>query len=98
MADLSKRLAENINGDFFVDSTCIDCDACRQIAPASFADHGGASSVYKQPSSDEETRLALKALIACPVGSIGTTQKHDLRPVIASYPAQMSDNVYFCGF
>jgi len=36
MANLEKRLPENAPGDFFVDSTCIDCDACRQIAPAVF--------------------------------------------------------------
>ena len=38
MANLEKRLPENVPGDFFVDSTCIDCDACRQIAPAVFGD------------------------------------------------------------
>ena len=34
MANVKKRVRENVPGDFFVDSTCIDCDACRQIAPA----------------------------------------------------------------
>ena len=34
MANPKKRVPENVPGDFFVDSTCIDCDACRQIAPA----------------------------------------------------------------
>src|SRR5207302_10275872 len=32
MANPKKRVPENVAGDFFVDSTCIDCDACRQIA------------------------------------------------------------------
>ena len=32
MANPKKRVPENVPGDFFVDSTCIDCDACRQIA------------------------------------------------------------------
>src|SRR5258708_37881214 len=36
MAQIAQRLPENVQGEFFVDSTCIDCDACRQIAPASF--------------------------------------------------------------
>ncbi|MDQ3651793.1 MAG: ferredoxin, partial [Acidobacteriota bacterium] len=40
MADPARRLAENVAGDFFVDGTCIDCDACRQIAPTTFRDHG----------------------------------------------------------
>ncbi len=30
MADPKKRVLENVPGDFFVDSTCIDCDACRK--------------------------------------------------------------------
>ena len=47
MAQLEERLPENVTGEFFVDSSCIDCDACRQIAPASFHDHGGKSSVYR---------------------------------------------------
>ena len=30
MANPKKRVPQNVPGDFFVDSTCIDCDACRQ--------------------------------------------------------------------
>jgi ferredoxin len=29
MANPGRRVPENVPGDFFVDSTCIDCDACR---------------------------------------------------------------------
>ncbi|HZC81910.1 MAG TPA: ferredoxin, partial [Nitrospiraceae bacterium] len=36
MADVAKRLPTNIDGSFFVDSTCINCDTCRQLAPKSF--------------------------------------------------------------
>ena len=31
MADRRKRLAGNVAGPWFVDSSCIDCDACRQL-------------------------------------------------------------------
>ena len=98
MAKLARRLAENVAGDFFVDDTCIDCDACRQIAPATFRDHGEQSSVYRQPETKEETRLALMSLVACPTASIGTTQKHDMRIGIDAFPSKVADNVYFCGF
>ncbi|MCA1626867.1 MAG: ferredoxin, partial [Acidobacteria bacterium] len=74
MADLTQRLPENVAGDFFVDASCIDCDACRQIAPASFRDHGEQSSVYRQPQTDAEIRRALMALVACPTSSIGTAR------------------------
>src|SRR5438132_196596 len=38
MAEIAKRLAANVPGEFFVDSTCIDCGTCRQVAPATFAE------------------------------------------------------------
>ncbi|HEX8494937.1 MAG TPA: MBL fold metallo-hydrolase [Pyrinomonadaceae bacterium] len=98
MANPAQRLSENVAGDFFVDATCIDCDACRQIAPATFRDHGDQSSVYRQPETPEETRLALMSLVACPTGSIGAGRRHDMRVGIEAFPVQVSENVYFCGF
>jgi glyoxylase-like metal-dependent hydrolase (beta-lactamase superfamily II)/ferredoxin len=98
MANLARRLPENIGGDFFVDDTCIDCDACRQIAPTVFRDHGDQSSVFHQPETERETRLALMALVACPTGSIGATRKHNARVGIDAFPTEISENVYFCGF
>ncbi len=98
MAQDSKRLAENVPGDLFVDSTCIDCDACRQIAPQTFRDHGDQSSVYAQPQTAAQWQRALMALVACPTASIGTVEKHDLQPAIKAFPEKIADNVYFCGF
>src|SRR5918997_460526 len=98
MANPARRLAENVGGDFFVDDTCIDCDACRQIAPSTFRDHGEQSSVYHQPETVEETRLALMSLVACPTASIGTTSRHDMRAAIDAFPSLVAENVYFCGF
>lgn len=98
MANLSRRLPENVAGDFFVDETCIDCDACRQIAPSVFRDHGEQSSVYHQPATPAETRQALMSLVACPTASIGTIEKHDARTGIDAFPMQITENVYFCGF
>ena len=72
MADVKKKLSANVAGNFFVDSTCIDCDACRQLAPASFEEVGDYSAVLRQPETDEQTLQAYQALLACPVGSIGT--------------------------
>jgi glyoxylase-like metal-dependent hydrolase (beta-lactamase superfamily II)/ferredoxin len=98
MANPAERLPENVAGDFFVDASCIDCDACRQIAPSIFRDHGDQSSVYRQPATAEETRLALMSLVACPTGSIGTARKRNMRVGIEAFPTLISDNVYFCGF
>ena len=98
MAEISKRLTENVEGDFFVDASCIDCDACRQIAPASFRDHGGQSSVYKQPENPGEQHRAFMALVACPTASIGTKSHRSARQGVEAFPAHVVDDVYFCGF
>src|SRR5919206_2944297 len=98
MASLQQRLPENVPGDFFVDSTCIDCDTCSQLAPAIFRDHGNQCSVYHQPETDDETRLAMMALVSCPTGSIGSLERHDAHLGIDAFPLQLDENVYFCGF
>src|SRR5437870_3130419 len=98
MALPARRLAENVAGDLFVDSSCIDCDACRQIAPQSFRDHGGQSSVYRQPSGEDEWRLAMMALVACPTASIGTLSHRHAREGVDAFPSRVFDNVYFCGY
>src|SRR5437016_1868725 len=98
MANLALRLPENVPGDFFVDSTCIDCDACRQIAPETFSDDKEYSIVHRQPQSGEETRRALMALVACPTASIGTVEHHDAHIGIDAFPQSIAENVYFCGF
>jgi glyoxylase-like metal-dependent hydrolase (beta-lactamase superfamily II)/ferredoxin len=98
MANIELRLPENVPGDFFVDSTCIDCDACRQIAPETFKDEGDFSIVHHQPETADATKRALMALVACPTASIGTTEHHDAHIGIDAFPLLIAENVYFCGF
>jgi len=98
MAQIEHRLAQNSEGEFYVDSSCIDCDACRQIAPAIFRDHGGQSSVQRQPHSPEELQRALMALVACPTASIGTMSRRNARAGVEAFPEQLLADVYFCGF
>src|SRR5262245_9716828 len=64
MANLQKRLPENVPGDFFVDSTCIDCDTCRQLAPQVFAEGDEHAYVHEQPASAAARRAALHALVS----------------------------------
>jgi ferredoxin len=73
MPVLADRKPENILGRFYVDSTCIDCDLCRNTAPDFFrrdAD-SGQSFVYRKPVTTDEIALAQDALAACPTDSIG---------------------------
>jgi ferredoxin len=73
MADAANKYAENVAGKFYVDDQCIDCDLCRETAPANFKrnDDGGHSYVYKQPESPEEDALCKEAMEGCPVEAIG---------------------------
>src|SRR5689334_9393770 len=98
MAQLALKLPGNVEGDFFVDSSCIDCDACRIFAPTVFSDEGDQSSVFHQPESDDERLAAEKALISCPTASIGTSRKHDMRAAVADLPEHVAQDVYRCGY
>jgi glyoxylase-like metal-dependent hydrolase (beta-lactamase superfamily II)/ferredoxin len=98
MANVKLRLEENAPGEFFVDATCIDCDTCRQIAPGTFRDHGGRSSVYRQPQTKDEIRAANMALVACPTGSIGAGRMLEARAGIEAFPHNIAENIFYCGF
>src|SRR5258706_12926214 len=105
MAALAKALGTNAPGEFFVDATCIDCDTCNWVAPASFDDAparagGGAghSRVYRQPRDAPERLRAEMALLACPVGAIGTRGKHDLAAARAAFPERIAAEIFHLGY
>ncbi len=99
MAHIIQRRPENVAGDFYVDSTCIDCDTCRWMAPEIFQDIGDQSAVYHQPTTAEERLRALQALLACPTASIGTvTKPADIQTVQQTFPIPLADTVYHCGY
>ncbi len=99
MAQTSKSRKENVSGAFFVDSSCIDCDTCRWMAPETFKEINDQSAVYKQPETEEQKLQAMQALIACPTASIGCLDKSlDIKNVQASFPILVDENVYHCGY
>jgi len=98
MAQVALALSSNAPGDFFVDSSCIDCDACRVIAPEVFRESGDQSAVWHQPENEEELIAAQRALISCPTASIGSMSKHDMTAALASLPEHIDDGVYRCGY
>jgi ferredoxin len=73
MADKTQKAHENVPGRWYVDATCIDCDLCRETAPANFVrqDAEGYSFVFKQPDDPAEEAACLAALEECPVEAIG---------------------------
>ena len=98
MAQIAKRLAANVRGEFFVDSTCIDCGTCRQVAPATFAEGRDASFVQRQPAGEAEAHRARMALVACPVAAIGAETKQRIAAARDAFPELIEDNVYYCGY
>ena len=73
MATPSERNPDNVPGRYYIDSSCIDCDQCRIVAPDLFARNAetGLGYVQRQPLDDEETALAEEARGACATESIG---------------------------
>jgi ferredoxin len=100
MARLEDRLSDNAPGDYFVDSSCIDCDTCRFVAPSVFArsDAHGQSVVLRQPRAEDERLRAAMALVACPTSSIGTAAKADVLLASTAFPEPLSERVYYCGY
>ena len=98
MADRARALPENVDGPIFVDATCIDCDTCRQLAPTVFGETGDFSFVKLQPRDPAEQLAALRALVACPTGSIGTAEKERVHEAVAAFPMPLADGVSYCGF
>ncbi|MCW1887086.1 ferredoxin [Luteolibacter flavescens] len=73
MADRTEKHPGNVPGPYYNDTSCIDCDYCREIAPQVFRrdDEEGLSYVWHQPVSPEEQALARKAMEGCPTETIG---------------------------
>jgi ferredoxin len=73
LADKTDKLPDNAAGQFYVDTQCIDCDVCRDMAQDNFTrnDDNGYSFVYKQPVTQEEFDLCIEAMTQCPVEAIG---------------------------
>ena len=91
-------MPKNAPGDFFVDSTCIDCDTCRQIAPSVFGQAPDTSFVRTQPVAAADRRRTLHALLACPTGSIGCLGGGDVKAVMDDFPLPVEGPVYYCGY
>lgn len=73
MADKNDAWEENAPGKFFVDKTCIACDACVIAAPENFKmnEDDGHAFLAKQPLNATEEDQCREAMEGCPVEAIG---------------------------
>jgi glyoxylase-like metal-dependent hydrolase (beta-lactamase superfamily II)/ferredoxin len=98
MARVDLRHSANTDGDWFVDTRCIDCGTCREVAPELFIEHRGGSIVGRQPCTAAGEVDAWLAAQACPTNSIGTRSRA-ARPG-RLYPREIAAGcgVYDCGY
>jgi ferredoxin len=92
-----RRLSANVPGSLYVNSACINCDTCRQLAPTIFGEMGRYSAVIKQPEPKEE-RAALYALLSCPTAAIVSDDKAGIAKAMDDLPLELDELIYYCGF
>ena len=99
MASLTQRRSENVAGDLYVDSRCIDGDTCRWMAPTVFSRENKQSAVTQQPQTETERQAAIQALLSCPTASIGTIDRpSDVKSVQQTLPLRITETIYHCGY
>lgn len=67
-----KKIPQNVEGRFYVDTHCINCSLCPEIAPDIFATNHdlGYEYVKKQPRDATELKLVAEAISECPANAI----------------------------
>ena len=95
MARREQAVVENAPGELFVDSSCIECDTCRELAPDLFGGDGQ-SFVSRQPLGEAQWQRALQAVVSCPTASIGA--ERSAREAARSLPVHLGGPVFRCGY
>lgn len=99
MANLKLKRSENVDGNFYVDESCINCGTCYWVAPSVFELNGTMSAVKAQPEKKSEATRAYRALYSCPTNSIGVEVLDSLGKKLAKeFPYVIDENVYHTGF
>jgi glyoxylase-like metal-dependent hydrolase (beta-lactamase superfamily II)/ferredoxin len=100
MARTDLRHPMNSEGDWFVDTRCIDCGTCRDIAPHLFIAVGDHSVVARQPSGDAPAERidAWLAAQACPTSSIGTMSRQPRPGRLYPREIEPESGVFDCGY
>lgn len=99
MANIKLKRSENVDGNFYVDESCINCGTCYWVAPGIFEMEGTMSAVKNQPKFKSEATKAYRALYSCPTNSIGVEMLDSLGKKLAKeFPYVIEENVYHTGF
>lgn len=72
MADKSAKAVKNVPGKYYVDTNCISCGQCIDVAGYFFTESSEDGVYVKaQPFSEKDVALCEQALSNCPVEAIG---------------------------
>jgi len=96
MARFERRHPANVEGPWFVDTACINCDSSRQCASGLIAEGEEQSVFIRQPETPEEILRATRAMLICPVSAIGL---HGSVPSTEGiFPVELDSGIFLCGF
>jgi glyoxylase-like metal-dependent hydrolase (beta-lactamase superfamily II) len=93
---MAKRHERNAPGDWYVDTSCMNCGAARTAAPGLFIEAGGQSVLARQPESAEEILAAWRVRLLCPTASVHS--ESTLKPPADAFPEPMTDRIYRLGY
>ncbi len=93
---MATRHELNVPGDWFVDTSCIDCAAAREVAPGLIVARDGQSVFARQPQTEEELKMAWRARLLCPTASIHTATKQATPDGL--FPQELTSGIYRLGY
>ena len=69
---IKQRIKENVLGKYYIIDKCIGCSLCFELSPRNFRMNldEGYDFIYKQPETQEDEALCLKAMQSCPADAI----------------------------
>jgi glyoxylase-like metal-dependent hydrolase (beta-lactamase superfamily II) len=93
---MATRHELNAPGDWFVDTSCIDCAAAREVAPGLIISRGEQSVFARQPQTEEELKMAWRARLLCPTASIHSATKEATPGDL--FPQELTSGIYRLGY
>ncbi|MGA2782382.1 MAG: ferredoxin [Smithella sp.] len=72
LPSIKQRIKENVPGKYYIIDKCISCSLCYELSPRNFSMNldEGYDFVFKQPETQEDEALCLKAMQFCPADAI----------------------------
>jgi glyoxylase-like metal-dependent hydrolase (beta-lactamase superfamily II) len=93
---MAERHPANAPGEWYIDTSCIDCGASRTVAPGLIVEAGGQCVFARQPETEADRLLAWRARLLCPTASVHTEHKDEAPE--AAFPEEMTRGIYRLGY